>query len=378
MANPEHVKIVKQGAEAIAKWCKHNPRKRFDLSRAELGEANLRSANLRSANLKGANLEGADLSFCLFPYTDFTNANLSGTELSYSSFNLAKMENARLNDATLGRTHFSGAKMNNANLRGSQAAFAVFSEIEFTGVNFTNVWLQSTIFSDCDFRGAIGLSEIRHFAPSTIGVDTILRSKGDIPVEFLRDCGLPDRVIDFVKSIAQRPIQFYSCFISHSSKDEPFPSHLYERLQKSDVRCYYFPRTARTGEKLWEEIDRAIHLHDKEIIICSVNALNSKPVIGEIEKGLKREKEEAVRKLKDADLVAEGKLAVEDYAARRYQTRVLFPITIDDYLFEGWNHPLKTEICNRVVADFRGWDYPKIFNTQFEKLLHDLNAQDVT
>ncbi len=86
MADPKHLKILKQGVEAWNKWRQKYPwiiphleeaglrrvhlfranfRKanlsRADLSAADLGEADLRGANLRGANLTGANLFKANL-----------------------------------------------------------------------------------------------------------------------------------------------------------------------------------------------------------------------------------------------------------------------------------------------------------------------------
>ncbi|MCH8087651.1 MAG: pentapeptide repeat-containing protein [Chloroflexi bacterium] len=46
MANPEHVKVVRQGAEAIARWRKNNQRVALDLSQADLSGADLIDANL--------------------------------------------------------------------------------------------------------------------------------------------------------------------------------------------------------------------------------------------------------------------------------------------------------------------------------------------
>ena len=34
---------------------------------------------------------------------------------------------------------------------------------------------------------------------------------------FLRGVGLPDNLIDYLPSLLNQPIQFYSCFISYSS-----------------------------------------------------------------------------------------------------------------------------------------------------------------
>jgi uncharacterized protein YjbI with pentapeptide repeats len=48
MANQEHVEIVRQGADAIAKWQKKHPDQRLDLRRADLEGADLRGATLRN------------------------------------------------------------------------------------------------------------------------------------------------------------------------------------------------------------------------------------------------------------------------------------------------------------------------------------------
>ena len=84
MANEEHVEIVKQGADAIAKWWKEHPKQRMILNGANLVGANLAGANLygaslKSANLSNANLEGADLS-----NANLEDANLHGAFLQRS------------------------------------------------------------------------------------------------------------------------------------------------------------------------------------------------------------------------------------------------------------------------------------------------------
>lgn len=223
---------------------------------------------------------------------------------------------------------------------------------------------------------ARNLARVTHKGHSSLGIDTLLLSRGQFPPEFLRGCGLPDRIIDFVKSIAQKPIKFYSCFISHSSLDEPFPKHLLDKLQGAGLCCWYFPETARTGEKLWDEIDRAIRIHDKLVVICSCNSLSSEPVIKEIQRAFQLEKEEVFRRHADEERVVRGEITQDDFAHNIYHTRILFPIAIDDYLFDHWMHPLKHELKNRVVADFRGWEKDsKTLDTMFQKLLKNLIAE---
>ncbi len=49
MANPDHVKIVKRGAEAIATWQEEHPDECLDLSGLDLSGADLTRANLSNA-----------------------------------------------------------------------------------------------------------------------------------------------------------------------------------------------------------------------------------------------------------------------------------------------------------------------------------------
>ena len=47
-------------------------------------------------------------------------------------------------------------------------------------------------FADVDLSEVKGLESVGHQGPSTIGVDTLVRSEGEIPEAFLRGCGVPD------------------------------------------------------------------------------------------------------------------------------------------------------------------------------------------
>ena len=97
MANPEHVEIVRQGAEAIEKWRRTNPGQRLDLDRADLSGANLIGANLGGvnligANLRGANLRGAYLRGAELGYADLTGANLSEADLAGADLTVADLD----------------------------------------------------------------------------------------------------------------------------------------------------------------------------------------------------------------------------------------------------------------------------------------------
>lgn len=108
-----------------------------------------------------------------------------------------------------------------------------------------------------------GLETVKHFGPSSIGIDTIYKSKGNIPEVFLRGAGVPEDFITYMRSLVGKAIDFYSCFISYSSKNDDFAQRLYADLQAKNVRCWKFDENAKWGEPVWGEIDTAIRHYDK-------------------------------------------------------------------------------------------------------------------
>ena len=279
-----------------------------------LAEADLRCADLYEADLLEANLGGANL----------IGANLRG--------------------ANLGGAILSGANLSGADLRG-----AILSRVDLIGTDLRGAIMWGTAILDCDLSSVIGLETVKHLGPSSIGVDTIFESKGKIPEAFLRGAGVPDIFIEYAKSLIANPIEFYSCFISHSHQDQEFCERLYADLQAKSVRCWYFPEDAIWGKSVWGEIDSSIRVYDKLVVVCSENSLNSPAVVREIERALQREDQE--------------------------KKEVLFPIRIDDYLFANWDHPRKADVVAKVVCDFRGWKDHDKYSKNFDKLLKALNRK---
>ena len=140
-----------------------------------------------------------------------------------------------------------------------------------------------------DLSTVRGLETVQHFGPSTIGIDTLYRSHGNIPEVFLRGAGVPDEMITYMKSLVGRPFEFYSCFISYSSKDQEFAEHLHADLQNKGVRCWFAPQDIQGGRKLHEQIDQAIRLHERLLLILSAHSMKSEWVKTEIAKARQRE-----------------------------------------------------------------------------------------
>jgi hypothetical protein len=192
--------------------------------------------------------------------------------------------------------------------------------------------------------------EVRHLGPSNIAVNTLIRSAGKIPEKFLRSCGLPEVFITYIPILLKsiEPIQFYSCFISYSSKDQEFAERLYADLQNKGVRCWFAPEDLKIGDRFRDRIDESIRLHDKLLLILSENSVSSPWVSDEVEAAIEREHREG--------------------------HTVLFPIKIDEAVMESeqaWAAAIRR---TRHVGDFTKWKDHDSYRKAFDRLLRDLRA----
>ncbi len=348
MTNPEHLAKLKEGVKAWNAWRDTNAKTRPDLSGADLS-----GTNLRRANLRGANLGGAD-----FRETYLHGADLSEADLAGANLLVADLTQADLVGANLARAILAGA-----NLREGRLHLANLTEADLTEADLTGANIGLSIFANNDLSNTKGLEAVKHHGPSTVGIDTIYRSKGNIPEAFLRGAGVPDDFITYMKSLVASPIQFYSCFISYSTRDQAFADRLYADLQNKGVRCWFAPHDVQGGRKLHEQIDEAIRLHDKLLLILSPHSMESEWVKTEIAKARKRE-------VRDP----EGVL----------KRRVLFPIRLAPFeTLRDWEcfdadtgKDSAREIREYFIPDFSNWKNHDSYQEAFQRLIGDLKASD--
>jgi uncharacterized protein YjbI with pentapeptide repeats len=399
MVNPEHLQILQLGVEMWNKWREQNEDIRPDLSEANLSEAslsevdfetvlsseangggvNLRGAdligtNLGRANLAWANLRGADLFRAnlrgadLFR-ADLTGANLGRADLGDAGLLMADLTGATLDGADLGRADFTSANLSKATLVGANLSATDlhrtnlsgvtlreahlyrtnFVSTDMRGVDLSEVFLIETVFGDTDLTDVRGLETCDHRGPSTLDHRTLANS-GPLPLAFLRGCGLPDALIDYLPSLLNQPFQFYSCFISYASRDQGFAERLYADLQNKGVRCWFAPEDMKTGDRIRPRIDETIRLYDKLLLVLSKTSVASQWVEQEVETALARERQQG--------------------------TTILFPVRIDNTVMTletGWPALIRN---TRSIGDFRRWKTHDVYQKAFERLLRDLKAAE--
>lgn len=334
MANKEHLAILKQGVKTWNAW---NGERWGNQGEADLKEADLRRLDLSGINLSGANLTGADLGKANLRWAHFFASNLQTADLHGVDF-----WGASLQASDFRESNFRGADFSLARLRGANLA----------GADLSDSTMLDTIFARVDLSKVHGLEKIRHHGPSTIGIDTIYRSGGNIPEAFLRGAGVPEPFIVQMKSLvaAMSPIEFYSCFISYSSKDQEFAERLHADLRSRNVRCWFAPEDLKIGDKLRPSFDEAIRVHDKLMVLLSENSVSSPWVEKEVETAFEKE--------------------------RRQNRTVLFPIRLDDAVMEtneAWAADIRR---TRHIGDFSDWKNHDSYKKAFERLLRDLKAED--
>jgi hypothetical protein len=384
MANSEHINmLLHRGVDEWNKWRSENFHVIPDFINANLIEANLIEADLRFAEFSGADLKGAQLRVADLTEADLTEADLSGAYLNGAYLPGAKLsraylKGAQLSEANLSRAYLSEANLSEANLilaklsradlteadlSGAELSEANLNKTDLSGANLGSATIGWTSFGDVDLSVVKGLDTVEHRGPSTIGIDTLQKSKGDIPEDFLRSCGMspweieiarlydmaltPVEISDILdenifRARTEGPIYIGGIFISYSHDDSKFVDKLYEELKESGASVWLDRHDLLAGP-LEKQIVRALRIQDIVIIVLSKNSIESDWVENELEMARKKEKDEG--------------------------REVLCPIALDD----SWKKKVEGDVLWRQlkkknILDFSSWQTEK-FNSQFKKLL---------
>jgi uncharacterized protein YjbI with pentapeptide repeats len=402
MANDDHLKIIRQGPDVWNRWRNENPGiepdlARTDLSRLELNEIDLNETDLRKTIFQNTTFRGATL----------IKADLRGSNLQRASFNLANLSEANLSEAVLRESDFSEAilkrtyliradlvgaelfeadleradfrwafligsdlrranlfradlrwayliesNLSEADLSQANLSKAILSKTDVRRVNFRDAVMAWSSFGDIDLSMAKGLHTVKHFGPSTVGIDTIHRSKGQISEGFLKGAGVPQKFIAYVNSLSEEAFVHYSCFISCSNGDLDFAEKLRTDLQNNGIHCWYIPQEMKIGDNVQHNIEKSIRIHEKQILVLSKNSLTRQWV----EKKIENANEKVLKKKK--------------------KRNILIPVRTDTAALESdqaWAVDLRN---SGDILDFADWKKPGSYQKTLKQLLAVLKTDD--
>ena len=405
MANMDHVQLVRRGRDHVARWKEANPNESLDLNasymsyvrapQVDISGADLRHSDLMGAVMRRANLSGCFLNPCHLYHADLRESNLTGAMFNGANMRGADLRGADLTGADLDRAilsdaDFSGANLTNANLQRTSLIGARLAGANLTGANFsgadlvrsdlsettlsdtdlfqTRIWacnlngadfsgaaLGYTVLQDCDLRSAVGLEQVRHDAPSSIGVDTIYRSGGQVPAAFLNGAGIPATLSTLLESIVAAPPDLAECYISCHDDDDEFARKLSADLNASGVKTWVFSQhvrgnalVSRLSSSDQEEVERWLRNYDKLIVVASSRALDTEAILNDIT---------AAR--------------VKQQSADSW---LLYFVASDDGLMRPSSRGARTMAAENIIFDLRA-DDPATYAAELAKLADALKQQ---
>ena len=379
MAIPQHLEVLNKGVSAWNQWRTENADTEPDLAGSNLSKADLKGANLSEtdlrwadltwANLGGANLNRADLrranlSRAIFNMANLSEANLSETYLSGADLSEADLKRAifirsdlagaDLSNADCQRADFRWAYLikaifNNANLTGANLIEANLTKAELNRSNLSEVFVAWSCFGDNNLSETIGLNAVKHFGPSTIGIDTVYRSQGNIPKEFLQGAGVPEHFISYTSYLNEKAFKYNSCFISFSGNDRNFIDKIGDDLQREGIRCWYAPEEMKMGDAIRQQVDQLIRIQDKLIVVLSKFSVESQWIQKEVEAAIEEE--------------------------HNRNRSVLFPLRLDNGRMDAEKEWLENLQKTHEIYDFTAWRNWEAYFTQFNRLVENLKAE---
>jgi len=381
MANEEQLAILRQGVEVWNKWRAENQGVSIDLVGADLSKADLSRADLYAAVAGTYILNNGNPIQPLFRDSEIVVANSIATNLSFANLKEANLSQAHLKGANLSSAYLVGANLNwadltganvdGANLRGADLSYTYLKEANLKGANLTesnfwNVTLGATIIGDLDLHETLRLENVIHQGPSNISTDVFFRSRGKIPVKFLRGCGLSDWEIEEVKLYnptlsndevnkilyriydlrATQALQISPLFVSYSHSDTEFVDKVGNNLTKKGIRYWRDIHEMKAG-RMEKQIDRAIRQNPTVLLVLSEYSLNSDWVEHEVRTAREIEKE--------------------------LNRDTLCPVALDDsWKSSHWPKRIMEQIMKYNILDFSEWQDDVKFEGMFRRLIDGL------
>ena len=355
MGSKSLIGIVKKGRRALAKWRRANPDGLLNLSDADLQNVDLRGANLKRADLTGTDLRGSNLVGANFTEADLTRADLRDAKLVKADFYNARLfkatfagsdcSGAHLRRAEAIEADFSGVNLTKAdlvemNLRNGSLAEATLigadlSRARLSGVDIREAVFGWTVLGDVDLTQLVGIDQLEHVGPSTLGLDTARLSHDRLSESFLQGCGVSESVVQQWESLFGHPCEEIPCFIRFAPDDSSFAKNVFKVGQQKGLRCWLDEMPKDAAKRRNHNSPTTYETNERVLFCVSKASLESWWGHDEIERIQNREKR-----------------AKEDTGR---DERLFFPLNLDGFMFSGdWNHPQEKQLA-KLTIDFVGW-----------------------
>lgn len=302
----------------------------------------------------------SDSSFCDITFDDTLFEHCH--ELIGIRFGGVDFKSISFNNVFLGDCIFEGHQRENYNFNlsflNSDIEDSSFVHFNLSETQFKKCTLIKTSFIDCTLKPNTidKTNTVRGEEFAFIDFQTIIKSDS-LKEDVLSNCfGINDtEVKKHIHSIT-RKIEYQTVFISYSLKDKIIANVIYDYLHQKGINLFLWEHDALGGENLKKIMRDNIKKHDRLLFISSENSIKSKACQFELSQGRNKQNAE--------------------------WRNILFPIHIDDYLFqvnkedikplssqdEYWENILELREINSL--DFTNARNPK--GKEFERKINEL------
>ncbi len=320
---------------------------RSNLSRANFNDANMAGCtlgrtNLANSTLQSADLKGADLSFANLSYANLERADLSGSDLTQTDLSWANLSGADLREARL-----IGANLDLADLTGADLRGATIIKTRLNSTSLSGAVCGVTIFANCDLTRAIGLEDVQHSGPSMISLDTLSRSKGQVPAKFLERAGVAPQLIAAQDAIRESGMTYTRVLLLGSEADGEFSAKVRASLAEAQVPSWVIAADDEASLQSGAiTLDKAVY-YDRVVLLCtaeSLQSLHTSRYFGSLMNG-----------------------------SRVSQGETLISVAADDTFYQREDR-LCSGLREGVVVDFRGWEDEVRYRDAMSTLVKEISG----
>ena len=320
---------------------------RSNLSRTNFNQANMAGCtlgrtNLSNSTLQAADLKGADISFANLTYADLERADLSGTDLTQTDLSWANLSGANLRDARL-----IGANLDMADLTGADLRGATIIKTRLNSTSLSQALCGVTTFANCDLTRVIGLDDVRHFGPSMISLDTLSRSKGQVPVKFLEGAGVAPALIAAQDAIRAAGTTYTRVLLLGSENDGEFAAKIKASLAEAQVPSWVIAADDEASLQSGAiSLDKAVY-YDRLVLLCTAESLGSSHTSRHF-----------------GSLINGSGFSLGE---------TLISVAADDTFYQREDR-LCSGLREGVVVDFRGWEDEGHYNEAMSALVREISG----
>jgi hypothetical protein len=152
------------------------------------------------------------------------------------------------------------------------------------------------------------------------------------------------RVLGPRRDIESSP--YYSCFLSYSARDGAFVRKLADDLGSAGISCWLDTQDMHTGSSLEGQIHQGLSSQDKLLLVLSRFSVQSRWVEAELRKALSLERERG--------------------------SEIVFPLRLDNSIFDARSPRLSDLVRDRHIADFEEWQDEAEYHRRLKQLVRDL------